>query len=86
LINIDNTILIKIIDVMGIKITPFSDSERISPGSFPNHENSEGKKCNAAPTMSITSPIIINHLAMLTVYENFPVLISFYFPGIPANC
>ena len=61
--------LIIIIDVIGIKITPFSDSERMSPGNLPNHENSEGKKCNTAPVISITKPIIINHFAMKPVYQ-----------------
>jgi len=64
-------ILMRIIEVIGTNITPFSDSERISPGSFPNHENKAGKKCIAIPSSITISPMIINHLAMI-IYNPHP--------------
>jgi len=63
-ITIENTILIIIIDVRGIKIELRSFSMRMSPGNFPNQLNKPGEKCKIAPITNKTVPTIIIHFAI----------------------
>ena len=56
------SILITIIEVMGIKTLVRSDWIRISPGSFPNQVSVQGAKCRRAPKPIRTNPAMINSL------------------------
>jgi hypothetical protein len=65
-----STMLTIIIEVMGIKTLPRSDSILISPGNLPNQLNSQGAKCIIAPRISKIAPAIMIHRAIKSILYN----------------